>query len=72
MTTEAWVIPFITHPLVLRVMTVIALAAIFYVLHTVASYVERIRTQRPRQTKSYREFGQGLVPCQRRNLIWYS
>ncbi len=71
MTAETWVIPFLTHPLVLRIIAVIALAASFYVLRAVAVYVERVWMQRPRQFENQREFGHNLVPGLRRNIkIW--
>jgi len=72
MTTESWVIPFLTHPLVLRVMVVIALAAVFYALRAVALYVERVWSQGPRDIENRPEFGQTLVPGLRRNIRTWS
>jgi hypothetical protein len=71
MTTETWVISFLTNPFMLRFMAVILLVVSLCVLYAVASFVERVWSQRPRQFENGRELGQSLVPGLRRDMkIW--
>jgi hypothetical protein len=71
MTTEALGILLTTHPWMLHFMAVILLVVSLCVLYAVASFVERVWSQRPRQIENRRESAQSLVPGLRRNLkVW--
>jgi hypothetical protein len=68
MTTESWVISFLTNPLMLHFMAAILLVVSLCVFYTIASYLERLWSQRPRRTEKQPEIGQALVTGLRRDM----